>query len=221
MRNPEIVLVTTDQEKNFELSKLKVDILEVRVDLFKDTSEAYATKIFNIRRKLKIPLLLTVRNDKKEGAQKAISDAKKWALLQALMPLADWVDIELSSKLCNQTIKLAHSLRKKVVVSAHDFNSTPKNIEALYKKAKAVKAHAVKFAFYAKNEHDVMRLIDFTDDHRKEFVVTMCVGPWGALSRLLLPNFGSRWVYTFLQNPTAPGQMNIFDLKKLHTFLVG
>lgn len=203
-----IVLVINPKDTNAQIAKLGVGLLEMRVDLYDDPSLKFATKQFQLRRKLNIPLLLTVRNDKKEGAKKVMSDVKKWALLESLMPMTDWVDIELSSKLCGKTIALARSLKKKVIVSAHDFKATP-NIEALYKKAKLVKADGIKFAFNANNEGDVWRLIDFTFAHKREMIVTMCVGTWGPLSRLLLPDVGSRWVYTFLKNSTAPGQLDI------------
>lgn len=212
---PLIVLVTTDQETNAQLSKLGVGLLEMRVDLFSDCSLSFAIALFQQRRQLKVPLLLTVRNDKKEGAQSAMTDTQKWALLEGLLPLCEWVDIELSSQLCLKTIRLARSFKKKVIVSAHDFKATPAKIEVLYRQAKTVKADAVKFAFFAKDEIDLLRLIEFTRDHKKEPVITMSVGPLGPLSRLVLPAFGSRWVYTFLNNPTAPGQMDIKTLKRL------
>ncbi len=210
-----IVLVIDPKDTNAQLFKLGVGLLEMRVDLFPKLSLKYIVAQFDHRRKLKIPLLLTVRNDKKEGARKAMSDVKKWELLQALIPLTDWVDIELSSKLCTKTIALARSLKKKVVVSAHNFKATPEDIEALYKKARTVKADAVKFAFFAKNEDDLLRLIDFTRFHKQDSIITMCVGPLGPLSRIVLPSLGSRWVYTFLKNSAVPGQLNIKTLKRL------
>lgn len=215
MKNPQIILVITDQDPNKSIASCRPDMIEMRVDLLPCTTLPLAFQQFQNRRKLNIPILLTVRNDKKEGAQKVMTDAKKWELLQGLMPLTDWVDIELSSKLCQKTIAFAHALKKKVVISAHNFKTTPKNIAALYKQAKQTKADAIKFAFNATNEEDLIRLVKFTKEHRKENVITMCVGQWGPLSRLVLPAVGSRWVYTFLTQSTAPGQMDIKTLKRL------
>lgn len=215
MKIPEIILVITDRDQNKSIRSWQPDMIEMRVDLFSNPILVFSIKQFQQRRKLNIPLLLTVRNDKKEGAQKSMTDAQKWALLQGLMPLTDWVDIELSSKLLAPTIVLAHRLKKKVVVSAHNFKATPINITALYKQAKRTKANAIKFAFNATNENDLIRLIKFTKEHRKEKLITMCVGKWGPLSRLVLPAVGSRWVYTFLTQSTAPGQMDIKTLKRL------
>ncbi len=212
---PLIVLVADHQDTNAQLIKLGVGLLEIRVDLFPDPSLESAVAQFKERRQCRIPLLLTVRNDKKEGAKRTMSDAKKWILLQTLLPLCDWVDIELSSPLCARVVMLAKRLKKKVVISVHDFKRTPRNFEELNLKAKSAGADAVKFAFFASDESDLLRLIDFTHAHRRDNLVTMCVGPLGPLSRLVLPLFGSRWVYTFLKNSTAPGQLDIKNLQRL------
>ena len=218
-QQPDIILVVTGQETKAQIRKQDVSFIEVRVDLFKRLDMEHVVGVFKEYRSLNIPLLLTVRSDKKEGAQKPLTEQKKWVLLNTLMPLTDWVDIELSSPLCRKTIDMAHQLKKKVVVSAHDFKAMPKDLEILYKKAKKVKADAVKFAFCAKSEEDILRLIDLTAGHRQDHIVTMCVGEWGPLSRLILPMFGSRWVYVFLNESTAPGQMNIQTYQQVKKML--
>ena len=206
---PGIVLVVTDQETNAQINKLGVGLLELRVDLFRKSGVDHARRQFENRRKLKIPLLLTVRSQKREGAARAMAESKKWEYLQALVPLTDWVDIELSSPLCAKTIALARSRGKKVIVSVHDLNRTPGHLGQILKKALSSRADMVKIAAKANSPEDLMRMIDFTHHHRNYPLVTMCLGPWGALSRLILPAAGSQWVYTFLSKPTAPGQISV------------
>lgn len=209
---PSIVLVITDQESNAQVKNLGVDFLELRVDLFKKLDPVYARRQFEQRRKLRIPLILTIRNHKKEGARKEFPDAKKWELLQALVPLADWVDVELSSPICAKTVALVRQQHKKVLISAHDFHRLP-HLEQVLKKALSTRADMVKIAAQANSPQELVRMVEFTHHHRKQPLVTMCMGPWGALSRLVLPAAGSRWVYTFLHQPTASGQIGLKDLQ--------
>ena len=216
---PKIVLVITDQETNAQIAKLGVDFLELRVDLFKKAGVAHALRQFQIRRALKVRLLLTVRDQKKEGALKPMATARKWELLRALMPLTDWVDIELSSPLRAKAIALARRLKKKVVISMHDFKRVPPNLGGLLKKALKGRADIIKIAVHANSQDDLMRMAVFTRDNRKHPLATMCLGPWGGLSRLVLPVTGSRWIYTFLRKPTAPGQVDIKTLKSQLKFL--
>jgi 3-dehydroquinate dehydratase I len=213
---PQIVLVVTDKDKNADIAKHKVQMLELRIDLFKNKDVSYAVEQFKLRRKLKIPLLLTIRNQKKEGAVKEFPDQVKWTLLEKLVPLCDWVDIELSSKLCAKTIKLARAHKKKVMISAHDFKKTPKNLNELLKKGLSTRADLVKIAAQANTPQDFFTMLEFTQKNNKHALATMCLGKWGGLSRVILPSVGSRLVYTFLNKPTAPGQI---DVKTLITAL--
>lgn len=208
-----IVASITDQETNAQVKSLGVDFLELRVDLFKKREAAYVLAQVSKRRMLGLPLIVTVRNQRQEGAAREFSDAEKWALLEQLVPVADWVDIELSSPLCAKTIALARSKRKKVIVSVHDFARMPANLESLLKKGLSTRADVVKIAACAQSSDDLLKMIDFTGRHLKQPVVTMCVGPWGPLSRVILPAAGSRWVYTFAQKPTAPGQLSAAIIK--------
>ena len=65
MKRPKIVLVVTDKEQNSKLAAYKVDLLEIRVDLFKRQDVAYCLNQIKQRRLLKIPIILTIRNQKK------------------------------------------------------------------------------------------------------------------------------------------------------------
>jgi 3-dehydroquinate dehydratase I len=214
-KKPALVLVTSDQESNAQLSKLGVDLLEVRVDFLKDKSLDAAVRLLKERRKLRLPLIVTVRSDKNEGAKAAMSVHKKWALLQTLVPLADWVDIELSSPICKQVVVLAHACKRKAVISAHDFKRTPSRavLTQFLKKALASGADMVKFAAMTKSPDDLLTLMEFTDQNSKHPLVIMGMGPWGGLSRLILPSLGSRWVYTFSGKSTVPGQLSLPELK--------
>src|ERR1700674_5068189 len=92
-----IALVITDQETNAQIKSLGVGLLELRVDLFKKLDPAYIIAQIKHRKLLKIPLLLTLRNQKKEGAVRIFSDERKWQIILAALPLVDMIDIELSS----------------------------------------------------------------------------------------------------------------------------
>jgi 3-dehydroquinate dehydratase len=96
---PQIALVITDCETNAQIKPWGVQLLELRADLFKKTDPVYVAAQVKNRRALRIPLLLTVRNQKKEGAVKFMADAQKKAILDLCVPLVDMVDIELSSPL--------------------------------------------------------------------------------------------------------------------------
>jgi 3-dehydroquinate dehydratase type I len=211
--NSHIALVVTDQETNSQIKNLGVGLLELRADLFKKLDLPYIIDQIKRRKLLKTPLLLTLRNQKNEGAVRIFSEEKKRQIITAALPLVDMIDIELSSSLLKQVVAMARKLKAKVIVSSHYLQGMPRDLEPIFKKSLSAKGDFVKIAAKANSFEDVMTMINFTHRHRKQNIITMSLGPWGMLSRLVLPAAGSRYTYTFLNKPTASGQVDVATLK--------
>jgi 3-dehydroquinate dehydratase-1 len=211
--DPQIALVITDQETNAQIKNLGVGLLELRVDLFNKLDPAYIIDQIEHRKLLKIPLLLTLRNQKKEGAVRIFSDDKKWQIISLALPLVDMIDIEFTSPLLKKTLTIARKSGKRVIVSSHHLQGMPRDLESIFKKSLSTRADIVKIAAKANSFGDVMTMMNFTHRHRKHALITMCLGPWGAISRLVLLAAGSRYTYTFLNKPTAAGQVEVGTLK--------
>jgi 3-dehydroquinate dehydratase-1 len=210
---PKIALAISDKETNAQIKAIAPDLLELRVDLFRKLDINYIQDQIKSRRALKIPLLLTVRNQKKEGASKDWSNDIKSQILKTAIPLVDMVDIELSSPLLKEVMSQARHLKKKTIVSKHDFTHTPLHLENIFKKALSTRADIIKIAVQANSMDDVLRMVEFTHRHRKHLLITLSIGSLGKISRLLLPALGSLYTYTFLHKPTAPGQIDAKTLK--------
>ncbi|MDE2027128.1 MAG: type I 3-dehydroquinate dehydratase [Candidatus Omnitrophica bacterium] len=208
-----IALVITDKETNAQIKSLDLGLLELRVDLFHKLDPDYIVDQIKRRRLLEKPLLLTVRNQKQEGAPRTFSDELKLQIITVALPLVDMVDIELSSRLLKQVVAQARKLKKKVIVSSHFLKATPKNLEAVFKKSQKAGGDFVKIAAKANAFDDVMAMLEFTRRHLKANLITMSLGPKGTVSRLLFPAAGSRYTYTFLTKPSAEGQIDVLTLK--------
>jgi len=208
-----IALVITDKETNAQIKNLGVGLLELRADLFKKLDPAYIIDQIKHRKLLKIPLLLTLRNQKTEGAAKTFSDELKMQVITVALPLVDLIDIELSSPLLKRVVSDAKRIGKMAIVSSHHLRGMPRDLGSILKKSLSAGADIVKIAAKARSFDDVMTMLAFTHRHRKHPLITMCMGPWGALSRLVLPAAGSRYTYTFLNKPTASGQVDVATLK--------
>lgn len=210
---PKIALVITDRETNAEIRSVKPDLIEIRVDLFKKWDLQHIRQEILKRKQLKIPLLLTVRNQKKEGSEIDWSDQRKRDIIDMALPLVQMVDIELSSPLLRETLSKARLLKKKTIVSKHDFSHTPGNLENIFKKALSTRADIIKMAVKANSMEDVVKMVEFTHRHHKHPLITLSIGPLGKISRLLLPAVGSMYTYTFLHKSSAPGQIDAKTLR--------
>ncbi len=216
LNNPKIILVLSGKETNQQIKRYGVDMLELRADLLPKLNVETLMKEISKRKPLKLPLLLTVRNQKEEGAAKVFVDQDKWALFEAALPHVDLVDIELTSPLLKQVVSLAHRLKKRVIVSSHYFNTTPslEHLEGIFRQSKAAGADVTKIAAYAKDRDDLWAMMRFTQGHRDESIITIAMGQQGKISRLILPLLGSQFTYSFIGSPQAPGQVDVRTLKE-------
>jgi len=216
---PKIVLALDDSLSFRKLQKVvnnsEVDILELRVDNFSSQNLVYLHSAFKKYQTLNIPILLTIRSSK-EGSNTKINAKTRFELFKELMSYATCIDIELSShSFIDKLISLAKSNHQGVIISYHNFKSTPpiKQLEKIISQAKQKKADLIKIALMAKNTRDVKKLAKLTLNHEK--LITISMGEYGKISRILFPALGSSLIYTFIGTPTAPGQFSLKEINRL------
>ena len=124
---PRVTVAVTDTEDIKAINGYCVDILEIRVDQFRKLNPDHIRNTILDKKKAGLPLILTVRN-KEEGGQKNISDIFKLNIFRENISLVDAVDIELKSPVLSEVVKLAKKNKKTVIISWHNFISTPNDI---------------------------------------------------------------------------------------------
>ena len=209
---PRVALVLSCQKDLNFVKKAKargIDILEVRIDRLKNINKEPVLKFIKAVKKTGLPVIATVRS-RAEGALKNIADNKRLELLEAVLPLVNAVDIELSSKtILKKIVKKARTFKKKVIISYHNFKKTPtdKDLGSLINKAKKAGADIVKIAVQPKNKKDVIRLMNWTLKHKNKNLITIAMGTQGTISRVLFPFAGSVLTYACKYRAVAPGQI--------------
>jgi len=213
-KTPKIVLSVKD---NSWLGKTRLfDLVEFRADLF--ASLEYDSLLCLAASFTATPTIFTVRS-KQEGGGFLGSESKRLSLFKKMMPHnISAVDIELSAKtILPDLIDNAHEQEKTVIVSFHNFDKTPSNmeLEKILRRAKAAGADIVKIATFAKDHQDIQRLAQFTVANASQNIVTIAMGEIGSLSRLFFPALGSLLTYTTYGDKTAPGQIDCRELSRL------
>lgn len=191
------------------------DILEVRLDTFEALTPVKAQdELKRLKEITRLPLLLTYRS-RREGGAVEISDKARLSIMRAAIPYADIVDIELSSRsILKNVIDLAHETGKSVIVSHHNFKTTPvtKVLADIISRARSAGADLVKIAAFANKKVDLKRLAGLLTDSNDLVVIAM--GPIGVASRVFFPLLGSKITYGSLTGKTAPGQISLKEIKK-------
>jgi len=187
------------------------DILELRLDLL--GKRAQPSEWNHLRG---LSLLVTARRED-EGGTKGFDDAKRLELLEAALPDAALVDLEVASigVAANLIAKLA-AAGTPWVASFHNFDRMPDLGELRDKVAAAREAGAAAFKVAAmmREPGDLARLADFQLEDHNMPVATMGMGPMAVVSRLLCAQCGSVLNYGYLgETPTAPGQWSAAEMK--------
>lgn len=210
-----------------ELKKLKVDLIEWRVDYYKYTKDLNKVKaiLLRIRDILKeTPLIFTFRN-LVEGGYQDITLDYYFRLNKEIIKTRDidLVDIELFTGEDNITkiVEHAHNYGVKVIISNHDFLKTPNKEEIISRlcKMQNLNADLSKIAVMPKSSIDVINLLyatyEMINKHAKTPIITISMSDLGLASRISGEIFGSSITFASAKSQSAPGQIDINELHKL------
>ena len=198
------------------------DLFELRLDCLCDIASQLERKMS----KLSAPLIITAR-DPREGGANNLSLNKRRELLLRFLPHAKYLDVELgSARALKPLLAEARKRNVRVILSFHDFESTPssRSLRAKAARAKTFGANIFKIATLTNKPADLARLVDFithrdVDSSRRSSakadlpVSAMGLGKLGAISRLLLARCGSVLNYGSLQQTLVEGQLPIEVLR--------
>jgi len=186
------------------LKTIGADMLEMRVDCFKDGIDEVCGYIEKVKRYVDMPIIGTIRENGKTKGRRLEFFAK-------VIPLVDAIDIEVGADIALRIRTLAGG--KTIIVSEHDFSRTPtsKQLSAIASRAAKLGGHIVKIAAMARRPDDVIRLFNFIRSSPMP-IVAFSMGEIGAVSRVLSMLYGSLYSYGYVTCANAPGQLSIEKL---------
>ncbi|MGT2666215.1 type I 3-dehydroquinate dehydratase [Streptococcus rifensis] len=110
-----------------------------------------------------------------------------------------------------------------LVLSYHNFEKTPDNLMEIMSDMTALAPKMVKLAVTPKREQDVLDLMNFTRGFKglnpEQNFATMSMGKLGRITRFSSILTGSSWTFACVDNPSAPGQVDLKDMVKIRDIL--
>lgn len=207
------------------IAKIGADVVEWRVDWYENVFafEQVAETAKALRGVLgNTPILFTFRTAK-EGGEKDIEKDVYVELNQmaAKTGAVDLVDVEAftGDDAVKAIVETAHAHGVKVVASNHDFHKTPEKEEIVSRlcKMQELGADIPKIAVMPQNKKDVLTLLAATEEmyteHADRPIITMSMAGTGVISRLCGEVFGSALTFGAAGKASAPGQMEVEELK--------
>lgn len=208
-----------------EMCDVGADVVEWRADWYEDVFhfEEVEKTVVDLREALgEIPLLFTFRTAK-EGGEKVIQKDRYIELNQKVSAtgMVDLIDVEVftgDAAVC-AIVETAHKNGVKVVGSNHDFYSTPAQEEIVARlcRMQEMDIDLPKIAVMPTSKKDVLTLLSATEEMYTKYadrpIITMAMARAGVISRLCGEVFGSALTFGAAQKSSAPGQMDVRDLK--------
>ena len=153
----------------------RADIVELRLDLVRDLRP---DRLLRLPGK---PKLVTVRSRQQGG--RARPGDREPLLRRALTAGVDYIDLEYGG----QDLQLLNGPgRSRRIVSYHDFQGTPADLQGLHREMRAAGGDALlKLVTLADAATDVLRVRDLLRTAEPGRLVSFCMGPKGVPSRIL------------------------------------
>ncbi len=187
------------------------DVLELRLDRIGNPGEEALRRVIKSSTK---PVIVTVHGAEAFGDFQGTIDDRLELLHVAARAGANFVDIDwrLSLDLGEMEGKCHR------IVSRHELEGTPEDLEALHEEQKAVlyEGDVVKLVTHARTCEDGLRVLRHLRSSGGG-LISFCSGAAGAFTRVLAPICGSPFTYAAPHRdsggvPTAPGQLQVDEL---------
>ncbi|HUX41128.1 MAG TPA: type I 3-dehydroquinate dehydratase [Rectinemataceae bacterium] len=201
------------------------DAIEWRADFFSALADPKVVVAMASKIEAAAPgcaLIFTIRSRREGGQPTALSDIDAIEIDEAICRETGfgYVDCELSAG-AESILSLrdvAHAHEAKIIASYHNFERTPERefLVGKFLEAERLGLDVAKVAVMPKGMDDVLELLAATLEGKKLValpLITMSMGGYGAISRLVGGAFGSSLSFAVGRNASAPGQVPIEDLK--------
>lgn len=191
------------------LAQRGAELVELRLDWI-----ARAPRLGDLLKDRPTPTVVTCRRAVDGGRFPGSEEARQILLRQAIGAGVEYVDIEED---------LARSIprfgKTKRIVSYHNFEKTPDDIEEIHARMCTLDADVIKVVTMANSPIDNVRLLNLIKG-AKIPTVAFCMGEYGVVSRVLCGKFGAPFTYcTFSKERImAPGQLPFEEMKKLYRY---
>lgn len=189
------------------LAENGVQLVELRLD--------YIGRAVDLGRLLKnrpTQILATVRRREDGGRWMGSEEDRQTLLRTAIVSGVEFVDLE--ADIAGSIPRYGNTKR---VISYHDFEGTPDNLEELHEAMAAEDADIVKLATLANSFSDNVRMMELVRNARVP-TIGICMGEIGMITRILAHRLGSPFTYaTYSADRTlAPGQLNYKVMQDLY-----
>jgi 3-dehydroquinate dehydratase-1 len=207
----QIVASLTDPAQAAAAQAQGAQLLELRLDLMEGEP---AELVRQCKKRCPLPVIATLRSAQEGG--RYFGSPAEWAKkIAPVIPLVDYVDVEQPfAREAGPVIAAGRA----IIASHHAAQMMPLHVLFVLEQELRTYGDIPKIIVTPNNEDDLIDLIAFTRAAKKP----ICTGVMGSsfrYARVILPLFGSEFVYCHTGVPTAEGQYSVEEFVALAKLL--
>lgn len=195
--------------------------LEIRYDFFEEKQwPGLSARVRKVApQQLQIGTIRLKRDGGTFENARAVERPSLWKSILEASEVPEWLDLERDSlEDFEQLNTLAKSRGTGIIISEHNFTRVPgaEELEDFAKDVKRFGAGGLKIAAMSNDESDCERLYKFTKKQAKHFdmFAAFGMGETGKASRIWSLKEGANLTYGAIGKSQAPGQIDVFTMKK-------
>ncbi|WP_261362971.1 shikimate dehydrogenase [Rubinisphaera margarita] len=191
------------------LAQAGAELVELRLDWIKQISD-----ISVLLKNRPTPTVVTCRRAEDRGRWRGTEEERQTLLRSAIVDGVDFVDLEVDI-----AKKIPRYGRTKRIISYHNFEETPANLNEIYEQMSDHDADVLKIVTMANSPADGVRMLELVANAEKP-TVGFCMGEFGLFTRLLCKKYGSPFTYASFssERELAPGQISFTEMLKLYRY---
>jgi 3-dehydroquinate dehydratase type I len=206
--------------------ELGADLIELRMDYLGKLNDGMIGDLIDT---VDIPKIATLRKADEGGFYKGEESGRINFLLTALSFGAQYIDLEVSTDVGwrYEISKACKSDGSKLIVSYHNFNTTPSKEELIdiCRNEYAAGADIAKITTMPQSFEDIVKILSVVEHYKNQNkdIIGIAMGKFGKISRVLTSQLGSFLTYASLEKgkESAEGQLTIAEMKEVLKILEG
>ena len=191
------------------LANAGAELVELRIDWLNRVPEL--NRLLNDR---PTPTIVTCRRKEDYGRWKGSEDERITLLRSAIVAGVEFVDLEV-----DVAKKIPRYGKTRRIVSYHNFNETPDDLESIHKEMQECDADVIKIVTTANSPVDGVNMLQLVQQSEVP-TVGFCMGEFGLFTRVLCGKFGSPFTYASFssERELAPGQLSFKDMVEIYRY---
>ncbi len=186
-----------------------VKLVELRLDYIK--GDVQLKRLIDGRQSA---VVATCRRDSDGGKFTGSEESRQAILRMAIAENVEYVDLE-----DDIAAGIPRFGTTKRIISYHDFEKTPEDLDQIHARLSALDPDIVKIATMAKSPLDNLRMLTLIG-RSKIPTVGLCMGELGTPTRILAGRFGSPFTFATFhrERELAPGQLSYEDMREIYGY---